>query len=68
MRQALDTLHAAAQRDANLMPAILDCVLAYATLGEICDTLRDVFGDAAEDRLERRFAIVNAWRTVRISG
>lgn len=28
----------------NTMPAILDCVRAYATLGEICNTFRDVFG------------------------
>ncbi|MGC2620934.1 MAG: methylmalonyl-CoA mutase family protein [Acidobacteriaceae bacterium] len=29
---------------ANTMPFILDCVRAYATLGEICAALRDVFG------------------------
>jgi methylmalonyl-CoA mutase N-terminal domain/subunit len=29
----------------NLVPAILDAVRAYATLGEICDALRDVFGE-----------------------
>ena len=29
----------------NLMPPILDAVRAYATLGEICDTLRSVFGE-----------------------
>ncbi len=28
----------------NLMPPILECVESYATLGEICSTLRDVFG------------------------
>ena len=28
----------------NTMPPILECVEAYATLGEICDTLRGVFG------------------------
>lgn len=28
----------------NTMPAILECVEAYATLGEICDALRDEFG------------------------
>jgi methylmalonyl-CoA mutase N-terminal domain/subunit len=26
------------------MPAFIGCVEAYATVGEICDTLRDVFG------------------------
>ena len=30
---------------ANTMPAILEAVEAYATLGEISDVLRDVFGD-----------------------
>ena len=38
-------LNAAAQGDANLMPYVLDCVQAYATLGEMCDVLRDVFGE-----------------------
>jgi methylmalonyl-CoA mutase N-terminal domain/subunit len=32
----------------NLMPAILDCVRAYATLGEICDTLRSIYGTYEE--------------------
>jgi methylmalonyl-CoA mutase N-terminal domain/subunit len=40
----LTALRAAAEGDANLMPAILDCVRAYATLGEMCDVLREVFG------------------------
>jgi methylmalonyl-CoA mutase N-terminal domain/subunit len=26
------------------MPAIIQCVEAYATVGEICDTLREAFG------------------------
>jgi len=42
--QRLAELRAAATGDANLMPAILDCVRAYATLGEMCDVLREVFG------------------------
>ncbi|MEA3359163.1 MAG: methylmalonyl-CoA mutase family protein [Thermodesulfobacteriota bacterium] len=29
----------------NLMPLILNAVKAYATLGEVCDTLREVFGE-----------------------
>ncbi len=41
----LAKLSAAAQSDTNLMPLILDCVEAYATLGEIADTLRNVFGE-----------------------
>jgi methylmalonyl-CoA mutase, N-terminal domain len=35
--------------DANLMPPILDAVRAYATLGEIVDTLAGVFGRWRED-------------------
>jgi methylmalonyl-CoA mutase N-terminal domain/subunit len=42
---ALARLADGARSDENLMPAILDAVEAYATLGEICDTLRQVFGE-----------------------
>jgi len=46
--QSLKELEAAARGDKNTMPCILDCVRAYATLGEICDTLRSVFGTYEE--------------------
>jgi methylmalonyl-CoA mutase N-terminal domain/subunit len=36
---------AAAQEEVNLMPHFIECVKAYATLQEICDTLREVFGE-----------------------
>ncbi|HTG75341.1 MAG TPA: methylmalonyl-CoA mutase family protein, partial [Terriglobia bacterium] len=39
---------AAASGDVNLMPLVLDCVRAYATLGEICDTLRAIYGTYEE--------------------
>jgi methylmalonyl-CoA mutase, N-terminal domain len=42
---ALQELRRAAKSDDNLMPHILTAVKAYATLGEICDVLRDVFGE-----------------------
>ncbi len=42
---ALAALRAAAEGTDNLMPFILDAVRAYATLGEICDVLRGVFGE-----------------------
>lgn len=42
---ALDKLKEAAHGTANLMPFILLAVEAYATLGEIADTLRSVFGE-----------------------
>lgn len=37
---------AAKQEEVNLMPYIIDCVKSYATLQEICDVLRGVFGEA----------------------
>jgi methylmalonyl-CoA mutase N-terminal domain/subunit len=40
----LKALRKAAQGTENLMPYIYEAVKAYATLGEICDALRDVFG------------------------
>lgn len=42
---SLRELTAAAKGTENLMPRILTAVEAYATLGEISDTLRDVFGE-----------------------
>ncbi len=44
VRQRLAALREAARGEDNLMPPILDCVRAYATIGEMCDVLRDVFG------------------------
>jgi len=41
----LDSLHQAASTSQNLMPIIIEAVRAYATLGEICDTLRGVWGE-----------------------
>ncbi|HXE74184.1 MAG TPA: methylmalonyl-CoA mutase family protein [Candidatus Xenobia bacterium] len=46
--QTLKDLESAARGDKNTMPYILECVRAYATLGEICDTLREVFGTYEE--------------------
>jgi len=48
VRGALDALRRAAEGAGNTMPYLLDAVRAYATLGEICDTLRDVFGTYQE--------------------
>ena len=42
---SLAALRSAAEGDSDLMPAIIDTVRADATLGEICGTLRDVFGE-----------------------
>jgi methylmalonyl-CoA mutase N-terminal domain/subunit len=46
VKEALDNLRKAAEKeDVNLMPFIIQAVKEYATLGEICDTLRQVFGE-----------------------
>jgi methylmalonyl-CoA mutase, N-terminal domain len=42
--QRLAELRAVAQSEANTMPAMLNCVRAYCTIGEMCDVLREVFG------------------------
>ena len=44
VERRLKTLRKAAEGEENLMPHIYDAVKAYATLGEICDALRNVFG------------------------
>ena len=45
---ALAKLKAAAQGSENLLPPTLEAVKVYATLGEIADTLREVFGEYRE--------------------
>jgi methylmalonyl-CoA mutase N-terminal domain/subunit len=59
VQRALDALKKAAARDpkaesngnissANTMPYIVDAVRAYATVGEICEALRQVYGTYTE--------------------
>jgi len=59
VRRCLDALKRAAAQEpvvpadgrmseANTMPYIIDCVRAYATVGEICDALRTVYGTYEE--------------------
>ncbi|MCD4715922.1 MAG: methylmalonyl-CoA mutase family protein [Desulfobacterales bacterium] len=45
VNKSLSDLKQIAQGDDNLMPCILDAVKAYASLGEICNVLREVFGE-----------------------
>jgi methylmalonyl-CoA mutase N-terminal domain/subunit len=45
VKTKLDALREAAKTDANLMPYILDAVRVYGTEGEICNVLREVFGE-----------------------
>ena len=46
--RSLDRLKKAAEGEENVMPFILDCVRAHATLGETCGVLREVFGEYRE--------------------
>jgi methylmalonyl-CoA mutase N-terminal domain/subunit len=48
VRRSLDALSRAAEGTENTMPFILDTVRAYATVGEICDALRQVLGTYSE--------------------
>ncbi|UCD34964.1 MAG: methylmalonyl-CoA mutase family protein [Nitrospiraceae bacterium] len=45
VREALAKLSGCARNSSNLMPEILSAVKSYATLGEICQVLREVFGE-----------------------
>jgi methylmalonyl-CoA mutase N-terminal domain/subunit len=48
VQKSLDRLKESASADVNLMEPIIECVENYATIGEICATLADVFGEATE--------------------
>ena len=48
VQQTLAAMKSAAAGTENLMPRILDAVRAYATLVEMCDALRDVWGEYEE--------------------
>jgi methylmalonyl-CoA mutase N-terminal domain/subunit len=48
VQRTLDRLRAAARTTENLMPRILDAVRVYATVGEMCDALREVWGEYEE--------------------
>ncbi|WP_439025722.1 acyl-CoA mutase large subunit family protein [Haloarchaeobius sp. DT45] len=41
----LEALREACEGEENVMPYIVDAVKAYATVGEVCDVMRDVFGE-----------------------
>ena len=45
VKEVLEDLRKAAEKDENLMPTILKAVKAYATVGEICNVLREVYGE-----------------------
>ena len=48
VRRTLGRLRDAAASAENLMPATVDCVRAYATIGEVMGSLREVFGTYQE--------------------
>jgi len=48
VRQILDRVRQAAGSEGNIMPVLIEAVKAYATVGEISDALRDVFGEYKE--------------------
>jgi len=48
VRQALDALKEGAKGASNTMPLLIEAVRAYATVGEMCDALREVWGEYEE--------------------
>jgi len=48
VNEMLERLHYIAEKEENLMPTIIDTVKAYATIGEICDVLREIYGEYKE--------------------
>ena len=48
VEEKLSALKNAALSDNNLMPFILDAVRVYASVGEICNTMRVIFGEYKE--------------------
>jgi methylmalonyl-CoA mutase N-terminal domain/subunit len=44
-------VRATAEGDENLMPCLIEAVDVRATLGEVCATVRDVFGGREEPRV-----------------
>ena len=46
---SLEALRRAAQGRENTMPHLIDAVRAYASVGEVCDALRQVWGEYVEE-------------------
>jgi methylmalonyl-CoA mutase N-terminal domain/subunit len=51
VRRTLKEVREVARSDENLMPALIEAVKTYATVGEITNTLRDVFGEYREPNI-----------------
>ncbi len=48
VNETLEHLRQACRDKKNKMPYLIECVRAYCTLGEMCDAMKDVFGDYVE--------------------
>jgi methylmalonyl-CoA mutase N-terminal domain/subunit len=48
VKQTLDRVRTAARAGDNVMPAVMDAVEAYASVGEVCGVLKEVFGKYQE--------------------
>ncbi len=51
VQEALDGLRKASEGTENVMPHVVSAVKAYATIGEICDVWRDIFGEWDEPKI-----------------
>ena len=51
VKTALDALEQAARQKKNVMPPLVECCRAYATVGEMAGVFRDVFGEWQEPQL-----------------
>ncbi len=51
LQEALDGLRKASEGTDNVMPYVVECVKAYATIGEICDVWREVYGEWEEPKI-----------------
>jgi len=50
VESSLRELREAAEEGVNLVPPVLAAVKSYATVGEICNVLRDIFGEYRSPR------------------
>lgn len=48
VQQGLDRIRAAGTKNENLVPSMVEAVKAYATIGEICGVLRELYGEFEE--------------------
>jgi len=50
VKKALNEVKRAAQRNENVVPSVFEAVKAYATVGEISDVFRDIYGEYVEGK------------------